>query len=133
MTDVPKSPLRFYQRLGRLIRMSSPRGIKYLVVSLIPKTVEYRDLEDALWDLYMEGVDVSYVIVNISEKAPSARVLDIVNGFTQIYKGASILYTLLAFGQELSNPLNHIFNVIKSRKDLVTIIQENMKNWGQKH
>ena len=130
MTDVPKSPLRFYQRLGRLIRMSSPRGIKYLVVSLTPKTIEYQDLEDALWNLYMEGVDVSYIIVNISEKAPSARVLDIVNRFAQIYNDVSIPYTLLAFGQELGNPLNYILNVIKSRKDLVALIWETMKNWG---
>ena len=130
MTDAPKSSLRFYQRLGRLIRMSSQRRMKYLVVSLTPKTVEYWDLEDALWNLYTEGVDVSYIIVNISEKAPSARVLDIISSFTKTYSDKSIPYTLLAFGHELSNPLNYILNVIKSRKDLVAIVQENMKNWG---
>lgn len=130
MTDVPKSPLRFYQRLGRLIRMSSPRRMKYLVVALTPKTIEYEDLEDALWNLYMEDVDVSYIIVNINIKSPSTRVLDIVNRFARIYNDTPIPYTLLAFGQELSNPLNYIFNVIKNRKDLVAIIQETMKSWG---
>ncbi len=130
MTDVPKSPLRFYQRLGRLIRMSSPRRMKYLVVSLTPKTVEYWDLKDALWNLYIEGVDISYIVVNISEKTPSARVLDIVNSFARVYSDEPIPYTLLAFGQELGNPLNYIFSVIKSRKDLVALIQETTKRWG---
>ena len=130
MTDVPKSPLRFYQRLGRLIRMSSPRRIKYLVISLTPKTIEYWDLEDALWNLYMEGVDVSYIVININEKTPSARVLDIVNRFAKVYNDVSIPYNLLAFGQELRNPLNYILNVIKSRRDLVLIIKNSMEEWG---
>jgi len=130
MTDVPRSPLRFYQRLGRLIRMSSQQRMKYLVVTLTPKTVEYWDLEDALWNLYAEGVDVSYIIVNIGEKAPGARVLDTIDNFAKIYNDVSIPYTLLAFGQELSNPLNYILSVIKGRKDLVEIVRETMKEWG---
>ncbi len=129
MTDVPKSPLRFYQRLGRLIRMTSSRRMKYLVVSLTPKTVEYWDLEDALWNLYMEGVDVSYIVVNINEKAPDARVVDTIISFTKVYSDKSIPYTLLAFGQELSNPLNYILNVVKGRKDLVAIVREYMRKW----
>ncbi len=130
MTDVPKTPLRFYQRLGRLIRMTSPQRIKHLAVSLTPKTIEYYDLEDALWNLYREGVDVNYMIVNIGEKTPNARILDTVESFTRIYNDASIPYTLLAFGQELSNPLNYIINVIKDRKDYTELIKETMKNWG---
>ena len=132
MTDVPKSPLRFYQRIGRLIRMSSRQGMKYLVVMLTPKTVEYWDLEDALWNLYMEGVDISYIVVNINDKAPSARVVDIINNFTRVYSDKSIPYTILAFGKELSNPLNYILNVVKSRKDLVIIVRETMRKWGFK-
>ncbi len=132
MTDTPKSPLRFYQRLGRLIRMSSQRKIKYLVISLTPKTIEYQDLEDALWNLYMEGIDISYIVINIGEKSPSARVLDIINEFTRVYNDASIPYMLLAFGREYRNPLNFILAMIKNRQDLVTLIQEHMRKWGVK-
>ena len=130
MTDTPRSPLRFYQRLGRLIRMSSPRGVKYLVVSLTPRTIEYWDLEDTLWKLYMEGVDVSYVIINIGEKTPSARIVDTINDFARIYNDVSIPYTILAFGQGLGNPLAYILNTIKSRKELKAIVQRTMLEWG---
>ena len=130
MTDTPRSPLRFYQRLGRLIRMSSPRRMKYLVVSLTPRTIEYWDLEDALWKLYMEGVDVSYVIINIGEKTPSARIVDTINDFARIYNDVSIPYTILAFGQEFGNPLTYILNMIKSREELSAIVQRTMPEWG---
>ena len=129
MMDVPKSPLRFYQRLGRLIRMSSPQKMKYLVVSLTPKTVEYWDLEDALWNLYSEGVDVSYMIVNLKEKTPSFRVLDILNEFSRI-SNEPVQYTLLAFGWELGNPLTYITEFIKKRKDLAELVRKHMIEWG---
>lgn len=101
MMDVPKSPLRFYQRLGRLIRMSKDGKkdgekhgrIKYLVISLTPKTVEYWDLEDALWNLYGEGVDVNYIVVNLAEKTPSSRVLDILKTVFTDYQRTSIIYS----------------------------------------
>ena len=129
MMDVPKSPLRFYQRLGRLIRMSSPQKIKYLVVSLTPKTVEYWDLEDALWNLYSEGVDISYIIVNLREKTPSSRVLDILNEFSRI-SNEPVQYTLLAFGWELGNPLTYITEFIKKRKELAELVRKHMIEWG---
>jgi len=126
MTDAPKNPLRFYQRLGRLIRMSSQQKIKYLVVSLTPKTVEYSDLDDALWNLKHEGIDVSYIIVNIDKKVPSNRVVDIINSFGRVYRDGSIPYTLLAFGQELSNPINYVLNVA-NKNGLTSVIQNVMK------
>jgi superfamily II DNA or RNA helicase len=58
MTDVPRNPLRFYQRLGRLIRGG---GQKFLVTTLTPYTPEYDSLNDALERLNQEGVDVSYI------------------------------------------------------------------------
>jgi len=65
MLDVPKNPLRFYQRIGRLVRLR-PRGsssvAKYLVFVLTPRTAEVEDLSEALESLSMEGVDVSYII-----------------------------------------------------------------------
>ncbi|EWG06841.1 MAG: DNA or RNA helicases of superfamily II [Candidatus Aramenus sulfurataquae] len=76
MTDVPQSPLRFYQRLGRLIRNKREEEQKYLVVSLTPKTPEYDNLDDALRNLYAEGVDVSYILEKKEDKGPTARVLD---------------------------------------------------------
>ncbi|ARM75610.1 DEAD/DEAH box helicase [Acidianus manzaensis] len=92
MTDVPQSALRFYQRLGRLIRSkasdekkesdgkeNSEDQIKYLVVALTPKTPEYDNLDDALRNLYLEGVDVSYIVEKKEGKGPIARVIDIVN------------------------------------------------------
>jgi len=85
MTDVPQSPLRFYQRLGRLIRSKtdennndSENTLKYLVVALTPKTPEYDNLDDALRNLYLEGVDVSYIVEKKEGKGPVARVVDIV-------------------------------------------------------
>ncbi len=77
MTDVPQSPLRFYQRLGRLIRNKSEGEQKYLVVSLTPKTPEYDNLDDALRNLYAEGIDVSYILQTKGDKGPTARVLDV--------------------------------------------------------
>lgn len=84
MTDVPQSPLRFYQRLGRLIRgkednNSENNNLKYLVVTLTPKTAEYDNLDDALKNLYAEGVDVSYIIEKREDKGPVARIVDIIN------------------------------------------------------
>jgi len=67
--------------------------IKYLVISLTPKTVEYWDLEDALWNLYGEGVDVSYIVVNLAEKTPSSRVLDILKTVFTDYQRTSIIYS----------------------------------------
>ncbi|QGA54051.1 DEAD/DEAH box helicase [Sulfolobus sp. E5-1-F] len=83
MTDVPQSALRFYQRLGRLIRGKEKEegesAIKYLVVTLTPKTSEYDNLDEALRNLYLEGVDVSYLIEKREDKGPVARVVDIIN------------------------------------------------------
>ncbi|WP_231963869.1 DEAD/DEAH box helicase [Thermococcus chitonophagus] len=76
MTDVPKSPLRFYQRLGRLIRVSSPMNTKVFVITMSPKTEEYRDLSEAVWNLYREGVDVSYILLNLEEKLTTQKLLD---------------------------------------------------------
>ncbi|MCI2415682.1 MAG: DEAD/DEAH box helicase [Candidatus Aramenus sp.] len=80
MTDVPQSPLRFYQRLGRLIRNKREEEQKYLVVSLTPKTPEYDNLDDALRNLYAEGIDVSYILEKKEDKGPTARVLDALRG-----------------------------------------------------
>ncbi|MCY0849807.1 DEAD/DEAH box helicase [Sulfuracidifex metallicus] len=81
MTDVPQSPLRFYQRLGRLIRKGENEregGIKYLVVTLTPKTPEYDNLDEAMRNLFNEGVDVSYIMEKKSGKGPVAKVIDMV-------------------------------------------------------
>ncbi len=126
MSDVPRSPLRFYQRLGRLIRLVSPKKIKYLVVSLTPKTREYWDLEEALWNLYGEGVDVSYIIVNVDAKGPENRILDILDKFSTIYNETAIPYTLITQGRELSNPLDYLLNIVKNDKGFLKVL----KSWG---
>jgi superfamily II DNA or RNA helicase len=65
MADITRSPLSFYQRIGRLIRMGSPEKLKHLAIVLTPETFEYDNLEEVLWRLYEEGVDVSYIVTNI--------------------------------------------------------------------
>ncbi|WP_253823084.1 hypothetical protein [Acidianus sp. RZ1] len=82
--------MRFYQRLGRLIRSNKEGSQKFLVVTLTPKTPEYDNLDDALRNLYMEGVDVSYILDKDIKKGPVAKVLEVIknegNGFLSLEK-----------------------------------------------
>lgn len=130
MSDISKSPLRFYQRLGRLIRIASPRKVKYLVVSLTPKTREYWDLEEALWNLYSEGVDISYIIVNVDAKGPTVKILEILDKISSIYNDIAIPYTLITQGRELSNPLNYLSNIAKNNKQFLEAIKKIFQAWG---
>lgn len=66
--DTTKSPLRFYQRLGRLIRARSSRPVKYLVGVYTVGTSEYESLPAGVSNLLAEGIDVSFVVVNLEEK-----------------------------------------------------------------
>ncbi|AEC52316.1 putative protein DNA repair protein RAD25 [Pyrococcus sp. NA2] len=124
MTDIPKSPLRFYQRLGRLIRVASPRRIKYLVISMTPKTREYYSLEEALWNLYSEGVDVSYIIYNLGEKGPESKVLDVLDKFSSIYNDVAVPFTLMTQGRELSDPINYLTKLAKSDREFLKILED---------
>ncbi len=132
MTDVPKSPLRFYQRLGRLIRLASPRKLKYLAIVLTPKTREYLDLEEALWNLYSEGVDVSYIIVNVDAKGPTSRVIEILEKFSTIYNDIAVPYTLITQGRELSNPLNYLVSIAKQDREFLETLREFFQRLGVK-
>jgi len=123
MSDTPKSPLRFYQRLGRLIRLASPMKVKYLVIPLTPKTREYGDLEEALWNLYGEGVDVSYILYNLEEKGVKSRIVDILNKFSDIYNDVAIPYTLITQGREVSKPLDYILNIVKNDKKFLETLK----------
>ncbi len=124
MSDTPKSPLRFYQRLGRLIRLASPKRIKYLVVSLTPKTREYWDLEEALWNLYSQGVDVSYIVINVATRGPEKRILDILDNFSKIYDDVAIPYALITQGRELRDPMSYLIDIIRRDERLQNIIAE---------
>ncbi len=66
--DTPRSSLRFYQRLGRLMRPSREHPVKYLVGVYTPGTGDYDDLRVAVENLALEGVDVSYIISNLEER-----------------------------------------------------------------
>jgi superfamily II DNA or RNA helicase len=128
MTDVPGNPLRFYQRLGRLIRLSSKDRLKYLVFSLTPRTLEYQDLDQALLRLSMEGVDVSYVIVGI-EKTVKGRVLDEIKKLLNVYGKSSLPYSLLALKEVGEDPLTALVdkfldNLSKSGPDLVRSVKD---------
>lgn len=105
-------PLRFYQRLGRLIRVSSKEKIKYLVVTLTPKTIEYNDLEKALWNLYSENIDISYILINIKNKLSSSRIIDFIKNMSKIYDDIAIPYTLITQGREISDPITFIIEKI---------------------
>jgi len=119
MSDAPKSSLRFYQRLGRLIRISSPGKIKYLVVTLTPKTIEYKDLEKALWNLYSENVDISYILINIDAKSFPMRIVDLIESISKIYDDIAIPYTLITYGRELSDPITFLMEkVVKPNREI---------------
>lgn len=67
LLDTTTTPLRFYQRLGRLIRRSKG-NLKYLVGIYTTSTNEYELLPTAVANLRDEGVDVSYIIANLEDK-----------------------------------------------------------------
>jgi superfamily II DNA or RNA helicase len=105
MTDVPKSPLRFYQRLGRLIRRGEEgKDVKYLVTTLTPKTPEYDNLDEALHQLHGEGVDVSYIVEKRGDKGLTARVEEMVRNeggvvpYLKVVEGGSLEEYLFKIG-----------------------------------
>jgi hypothetical protein len=66
MMDLYKSELKFYQRLGRLLRKGKGK-LKYLVMILTPETQEYDNADIPIERLLDEGVDLSYVIENFQD------------------------------------------------------------------
>ncbi len=76
--DLLKSPVKFYQRLGRLIRISSKSKIKYLVILVTPRAQEYENLVKATDRLRMEGVDVDWILLNPKEKGIEATIKEMV-------------------------------------------------------
>ncbi len=67
LIDVPSSVIRFYQRLGRLLRRNPRHVFKYLAIVSTPETHEYDALPDVIARLHREGVDVQYVLSGIEE------------------------------------------------------------------
>ena len=130
MADVPRSSLRFYQRLGRLIRVSSPRRMKYMVSILTPETVEYRDLDRALQALYSEGVDVSYILANAGDKTLTCRVAELVEEALRRGGGVAAPYLTLTLKQPPTNPLEYLVNLIRSSEEAVRLIKEGLKESG---
>ncbi len=112
MGDTPKSPLRFYQRIGRLIRISSPRELKYMAVMATPKTSEYHDLEKAVDNLYLEGVDVGYILYNIEEKSSSMRLMEILDELSSSTSSGRVPYTLITRGQEIRDPFDYYVSLL---------------------
>jgi len=128
MVDVTKSPLRFYQRTGRLIRVGSPEKIKHLVLILTPKTFEYDDLEEVLWGLYEEGVDISYIItgIDLTGKTTTDHIVDtIVKAQEQISLAPSVPY--LIFGREVRNIVKGIEEVVMSKDEELQKMAEKAK------
>ena len=117
MGDTPKSPLRFYQRIGRLIRISSPRDLKYMAVMATPKTMEYRDLERAVDNLYLEGVDVGYILYNIEEKSSSLRLMEIIRDLSSSTASGRVPYTLVTRGGELRDPFDYYVRLLLEERE----------------
>ena len=132
MLDVTKSPLKFYQRVGRLIRMGSPEKLKYLVLILTPRTYEYDNLEEVLWRLYCEGVDISYIITNIdiSGKTTVDHVVKTVAWIQeQVSLMPSIPYIIYQLKGERIDLFKKIEELVKSREFQETL--NRLKNlWG---
>jgi len=114
MLDIVKSPLRFYQRIGRLVRIGSPDKLKHLVLVLTPGTYEYDNLEEVLWRLYEEGVDVSYILTNIdlSGKTTVDHVVDMV-AVVEKQLSARPSLPLLVYGRRPDS-----YNFIKAIEEL---------------
>lgn len=128
MVDVTKSPLRFYQRTGRLIRVGSPEKIKHLVLILTPKTFEYDDLEEVLWGLYEEGVDISYIItgIDLTGKTTTDHIVDtIIKAQEQVPLAPSVPY--LIFGREVRNIVKGIEEVVMSKDEELQKMAEKAK------
>ncbi|WP_083500643.1 DEAD/DEAH box helicase [Thermococcus celericrescens] len=124
MTDVPKSPLRFYQRLGRLIRVSSPMNTKLFVITMTPKTEEYEDLSEAVWNLYEEGVDVSYILLNLEEKLTTQKLLDYIRETTKMLNSKWASYMLLTQGDEPRDPVEYYLSALKSNEKFREAIRQ---------
>lgn len=124
MTDVPKSALRFYQRLGRLIRISSPMDTKVFVITMTPKTKEYEDLSEAVRNLYWEGVDVSYILINLEEKLTTQRLIDHIKTLMKRLNSKWVSYMLLTQRNELKDPIEYYMQVLKSNEEFRSALTE---------
>ncbi len=124
MTDVPRSPLRFYQRLGRLIRVSSPMNMKVFVITMTPKTEEYGDLSEAVWNLYREGVDVSYILLNLEEKLTTQKLLDYIRETTKMLNSKWASYMLLTQGDEPRDPVEYYLSALRSNEKFREAIRQ---------
>ena len=130
MGDTPKSPLRFYQRIGRLIRISSPRELKYMAVVATPKTSEYHDLEKAVDNLYLEGVDVGYILYNIEEKSSSMRLMEIIKDLSSSTSSGRVPYTLITRGSEIRDPFDYYVSLLlEERKKASSEVWNLMTNY----
>ena len=132
MSDVPRSPLRFYQRLGRLIRLSSPHKTKYLVVTLTPKTREYYDLEEALLNLHREGVDVSYILSEFENKTSTARAVEIVKEMSSAYGLPTVPYPLIALNTYINDPLSYLATIAAKLPEVLDNIGKALESLGIK-
>ena len=136
MTDIPRSPLRFYQRIGRLIRMGSPERLKHLAVVLTPRTFEYDNLGEVLWRLYEEGVDVSYIVTNIDVTGKTS-VDHVVSMVSRVEEGAPIppSVPLLIYGREVEGRriIDTISSFVESMNrdpEVREILEELTHYWG---
>ena len=133
MMDLYKSELKFYQRLGRLLRKGKGK-LKYLVMILTPETQEYDNADIPMERLLDEGVDLSYVIENFqyfirkrgAHKAAEEEIRRIIEKENRLYVPInylsrnildfSSLIKEISLPESLGDPVEVLFNVRKWRK-----------------
>ena len=120
MADLTPSEIRFYQRLGRLLRLSSKEKIKYLIVTPTPKTREYHSLTEAIENLKIEGVDVSFLIIDIKGKGIGARLTDMVKDLIDETKRATISFTELLFKKTWISSTEAIKEILQQNPHLIS-------------
>lgn len=132
MSDVTRNPLRFYQRIGRLIRVGSPDKIKHLVLILTPGTFEYDSLEEVLWRLHEEGVDVSYIIANIDVITGKTTVDHVVKAVKFIQEQAPIPPSIpfLLRGRESIPNIVDMIRELVGLEEVRGILDNTVKQWG---
>jgi len=89
--------IRFYQRIGRLLRKYEAKNTKYVFFISTPKTRDYNALPESLYALEYEGIDVAGIFERLPALSTEAeRLADLVKEILEKTSLPSISYSLLA-------------------------------------
>jgi hypothetical protein len=101
------------------------------VLILTPGTFEYDNLEEALWRLYEEGVDVSYIIANI-DVTGKTTVDHVVRIVELLQEQAPIppSIPLLLRGREGTLNIIDVIRELVELEEVKGILENTVKQWG---